>query len=117
MTTTNDNRLAFGLQEYPQTVKAVWGARLIFPADLLWDRQDFYGLDTPDGQRLTAWIKKGALRKALTKAAKLADKYAISQDGSTTVVLYEDKTGIIKANPQRSYGYLYVCAYLHGETE
>lgn len=45
----------------------------------------------------------------------MADKCQIGQDGGQTVTLFEDNIGRIVGNPQRSYGYLYVAAWLHSE--
>lgn len=106
--------LQFGLSiAVPTTAKAAWGARLIFPADLLHDRQGFYNWDTPEGQRLADWLNKtGALKKALTQAKRAAGRFLHSDD-SDLVILYRDGIGIIVANPNASYGYLYVAAWLH----
>jgi hypothetical protein len=113
--------LSFGLSAaIPEAVTTAWGARLIFPDDLLYDRQDMRGDDT---KPLVAWLNgagsgSGALRKALAQARKLSDHYKITRDGKQTVTLFSDKTGVIVACPNGSHGYLYVAAWLHnGEAD
>jgi hypothetical protein len=107
-------KLQFGLHAaIPHDAVTAWGARLIFPDDLVWDRQDFAGLDTPEGQRLKQWLNQGgALRQALKQAGKLAATFAWRPDSDDQRVLYEDATGKIVGNPNRSFGYLYVAAFL-----
>lgn len=105
--------LAWGLDnEVPADVTACWGARWIFPNDMLSDRQDFVGIDTPDGQKLKAWLNGKKGNGALAKSKAAVVKIGLYRDESRVVVLYEDETGIIKGNPRSSHGYLYVCAYL-----
>ena len=89
---------------------AVWGARLIYPADLVWDRQD--NDYTGDGDREAAlkqlheWLNRGALNAAL-KAC-----HRFRSDEQRHAVLHEDERGIIVGNPNASYGYVYVAAWL-----
>jgi hypothetical protein len=135
---TNKVILEWGLQEFPEEAKSVWGARWIFPNDILWDRAGFSKTPDFDGSisiteqikpyddarlALQNWLngmgKSGKklksdspLTKARDNAYKMSKKYQISKDDNRTHILYEDKTGIIQGNPQNSYGYLYVCAYL-----
>jgi len=104
-----DLRLAFGCNKaLPDGVTAAWGARFIYPDDLVWNRQDLKGENTDP---LKDWLNAGALGEA-RRAARLK-----APDGTTdeTVVLYEDDTGIVVANPQASYGYLYVAAWLKAD--
>jgi hypothetical protein len=112
-------RLSFGLwYEVPNEVTAAWGARWIFPNEQLYDRQDIFGHDTEMGKKLIAWLNaNGAehLCSARNTAKKMAQNRDLLQSGNQTIVLYEDETGIIKGNPNASYGYLYVCAYLKEE--
>ena len=108
--------LQFGLaHEVPADRAVAYGARWIFPDQPLWDRQSFAGLDTPEGQRLQKWLNGGALKKASAAAARMSKHSVISPDSGETVALYEDDRAKIVANPQRSYGYLYVAAYLKHE--
>lgn len=102
--------LRFGCtRAIPDDVKTAWGARWIFPADMLWDRQDLQG---PEAAQLQKWLNDGALRKASAKAQRLANNMDLTLDGDDTVTLYEDARGIVCGNPQRSFGYLYVAAWL-----
>lgn len=111
--------LAFGLnQELPEGVLAAWGARWIFPDDQVHDRQAIIGREHKEEfDRLVKWLdgsgkSPGAIRKAMLQARKLYEKGTISSNSSDTVTLYEDDKGIIKGNPNGSYGYLYVVGYL-----
>lgn len=105
--------LSFGLGDaVPAAVSTAWGARLIFPDDLLPDRQDVNGDDVAP---LIAWLNDGALPKALSHARKLADAGKIRNSDSAGFTLYRDRRGVIVANAHASYGYLYVAAWLHEE--
>jgi hypothetical protein len=102
--------LRFGCtRAIPDEVKTAWGARWIFPADMIWDRQDLRG---PEADRLKKWLNSGALRTAAAKAQRLSSNSGLTPDGDETVTLYEDACGIIRGSPQRSFGYLYVAAWL-----
>ena len=105
--------LRFGLSEVVPTGKeAAWGARWIYPNDMVHDRQDFHGIDTAEGQKLMTWLNSGAITKARNRAAELDDSFDINRTDEETVTLYEDETGIIQANPKRSHGYLYVAGWV-----
>lgn len=105
-------KLAWGLTKaIPAGTQVYWGARWIFPDDMLHDRQDFMGIDTEDGIKLRHWLSHGALAKA-KKAARECNLGACE---NRTITLYEDSEGIVKGDPCGSYGYLYVCAYLKGD--
>lgn len=113
---TPTKKLSFGLwYEVPEEVTACWGARWIFPNDQLHDRQSIYGHDTTLGKKLVAWLNGGNLGVARDTAKAMAAKRELLQSGNQTIVLFEDEVGIIKANPNASYGYVYVCAYLKEE--
>lgn len=106
-----ERNLAFGYNAgIPEEVNVVWGGRWIYPDDMVYDRQDFVGMKTEEGQRLKGWLDNGGIGKA----REAARKKVVRPDESREVVLYEDEQGIIKGNPQGSYGYLYVCGYLKG---
>lgn len=107
--------LEFGLhQAVPIKVDAAWGARLIYPDDLLHDRQGFYNWKTEAGQLLKHWLNnQGALRVAISYARRAADCRKITSDGGQQVILYQDKVGIIVGTPNTSHGYLYVAGWLH----
>ena len=103
--------LGFGLRTLPDGVTVAWGARLIWPDDLLRDRQDMVG-DETERERLSKWLNGGALGAALTEARRMADAYELKGSEDRTVTLFEDEQGVVQANPQASHGYLYVAAWL-----
>jgi len=103
--------LAFGLHHaIPATVTTAWGARWIFPDDMLHDRQDMKG-DTIEP--LKAWLNGGVIKQARLNARKAFSHFKINNGSCETVILYQDDTGIVVGNPNRSFGYLYVAAWLH----
>jgi hypothetical protein len=102
--------LVFGLRAIPNGLPAVWGARLIWPGDLVYDRQDMIG-DEPARSELASWLNAGPLATALERM-RSGDRAGLSHHQNHVVVLYEDKRGVIKGSPQASYGYLYVAAWL-----
>jgi hypothetical protein len=82
------------------------------------DRQSFPGRDTPAGIKLHAWLNAdGSLKKALATARRMSRNFQMEPSQHRQVTLYEDETGIVVANPQASYGYLYVAAYLKAEVK
>lgn len=91
----------------PEDGRALWGARWIWPNDQVWDRQDCVGPDE-DRKRLLDWLNSGAGKAA----ASWQMSVFLAHDEDRQVVLYEDDEGIVIGNPQRSYGYLYVAAWL-----
>lgn len=104
--------LAYGLRTHPVD-RAVWGARLIWPGDLLHDRQSVIG-DDADLHALTSWLNAGPLNEAL-RCARLkqdANRNPLRRDEDREVTLYEDEKGIVRANPQSSHGYLYIAGWL-----
>ena len=117
-TQPREPRTMFGLfAAVPETVADAWGARLIYPDDLLHDRQGWKGEASPE---LVAWLNgksgaAGALHLALKNARKLdqARPMRLSRDGRQMVTLYRDDLGVIVASPQGSHGYLYAAGWLH----
>jgi len=99
---------------------ALWGARLIFPDDLLYDRQsNAYVGDADEATAASAlnelhdWINGlGSETKPLKLALAATRTSGLRSDESREVVLYEDERGKIVGNPNASYGYLYVVAFL-----
>jgi hypothetical protein len=106
-------KLGFGLQP-PEDVTTAWGARLIAPADLLWDRQDLKTDSDEAKTALIAWLNgtpsgTGAIAK-MQEALNGMGRYAMP-DGDEFIP-YEDETGKIIANTNRSGGYVYVAGWL-----
>jgi hypothetical protein len=107
--------LTFGYNAgLPDGVRAAWGARFIFPDDLLYDRTGIFG-DEDKRKALVEWLNSGALGAARDEAGRLADSYALRNDETREVVLYEDDEGKIVGNPNRSFGYLYVAGWLKAD--
>lgn len=126
MTETTTPRLTFGLNDaIPDGYEhAVWGARLIYPADLLWDRQDTIHLGDPtqekrDKDLLFDWLN-GTPDRAHEKPhgqhplalALAAVRRTLTPSENRQAVLYEDESGVIVGNPRASGGYVYIAAWL-----
>lgn len=110
--------LQFGYSRaVPKTATTCWGARLIFPDDLLPDRQSFANLETPQGQKLQQWLNGGALKEALTRAKRFAVNGTIDPGAHGEYVLHLDKVGTVVGDAQSSHGYLYVAAWLNEEND
>jgi hypothetical protein len=113
----NKLELAFGRRTHPDNVRAVWGARLIFPNDLVWNRQDVQSESDEAKDELVAWLNgpghgDGALSKALLMLRNPGE-LGLTSSGDNEVVIYEDEDGKIIGSAQKSYGYLYCAAWLH----
>jgi hypothetical protein len=100
----------------PENVEMAWGARLIYPDDLLWDRQGCLPSDTYEKQHMKAdlltWLSAGAGDAARREARALAEERELHAMDQHVLTLYEDKDGIVVGSPQGSGGYLYLAAYL-----
>jgi hypothetical protein len=112
-------KLQFGcVREIPEGIETAWGARWIFPNDFVWDRQCVEG---PEAKALESWLQaptgNSHLRQAIMQAGVLAKNLMLASSDHDAVVLYEDDEGKIVGNPQGSYGYLYVCAWLKGKKQ
>lgn len=106
--------------------KAAWGARLIYPDDLVWDRHGSAG-DEGLVKKTLDWLNEkdeavsnywgeapmNRLGCALYKARQMDNNYEMSSSDKFGYVLYQDGKGAIMATPNASYGYLYVAAYLY----
>jgi hypothetical protein len=110
-----DDIFSFGLSRaVPEKAAAAWGARWIFPDDIVWDRTSWHNGKSEAGDRLMKWLGSdgGAMMRARESARKMAASGVLTRLGQETVVLHEDEIGKIVGNPQRSHGYLYVAAWL-----
>jgi hypothetical protein len=98
-------------------INAVWGARLIWPDDLVHDRQDLDSNNDEAKAALIAWLN-GASDGSGGAIAKMHEKLktpvtlGLKYDGNQTAVIYEDEDGIIMGSAQSSHGYVYVSAWL-----
>jgi hypothetical protein len=103
----------------PENVNVVahWGARAIFTnsdyIDLLPDRQSLTrpenrgGLYTDDRDPLINWVNKTGLPWLRKEAAQQFD----SSSGERRTISFDDGKYHIEADPQGSYGYLYIGAW------
>jgi len=111
---TESIHLNFGYCVPADYVGAAWGARLIYPSDLVYDRQDtqYNG----DGDRAVAvkelhdWLNGGVLRSVLDRL----DTRELRSNEERELVLYDDERGTVVGNPNGSYGYVYVAAWMKG---
>lgn len=112
MTETTERRLSFGYTAgLPENCKAAWGARLIWPDDLLYDRQGRFGEESAL-DALYGWLNNGPLKNALAEARRLSQTELRSSDDKE-VVLYNDDVGTIIGNPNGSHGYFYLAGWRH----
>lgn len=115
---TTEVRPMFGAHALqPEGLRAVYGGRWIVQqdgyTDIVWDRQDVAGTGT---EALIEWLNeprgKGALHKAREHASRLLKDYVMQTSERHPFVLYQDDEGVIVANTNASYGYLYVTGWL-----
>ena len=110
--------IAFGRHTFPDDVPAVWGARLIWPNDLLRDRQDLAAHTDEAKEALMAWLNGDDLgRGAISRMRHaLESPYSLGltpdMPFKEEAVIYEDEHGKIVGSAQSSYGYLYVAGWL-----
>jgi hypothetical protein len=115
--------LSFGLSRaIPPGVSCAWGARLIYPDDLVFNRQDLVG-EGDERKALIDWLNPGpgqgrGIGKAQEAARLFDQRWKLSRDGGQNVILVQDEVGVVCACPNQSHGYLYVAAWLHhGEAD
>lgn len=109
--------LAFGRRTHPENLRAVWGARLIFPNDLVHDRQDLVATDDEAKTELIAWLNDVAIHATQVALGNSNWRYTNgvgSSRDSAEVVIYEDERGKVIGSPQASHGYFYVAGWLKG---
>jgi hypothetical protein len=96
----------------PEGLEAAWGARLIWPNDLVWDRQDMVG-SAEQRKQLGEWLNGGPLRWTLERLSNIEGHYGgLQPSEDREIALYDDGIGKIVGSPQGSHGYLYVAAWL-----
>ena len=106
----------------PDNVRVAWGARMIAPDDLLWDRQGCDGGEEggPERAALLNWLSSGAgeaARKYCRDQRIGKDGSPIAPPNSTEIItLFEDEQGKIVGSVQGSYGYVYTAAWLKEHT-
>jgi len=97
----------FGRQPPADAVRA-WGARAIYQnlaIDLLWDRQSWRPDEKPPAE-FEQWVNKIGL-PWLRQAVK--DEWLPGD--SDRVLTLDEGQYVMEACPNRSFGYLYICAY------
>ena len=103
-------QLGFGRSRgIPEGITTAWGARLIAPADLLYDRQDLVADSDEAKAELVAWLNGGAIRGALDF---LRENYWQLRQDDSELVLYNDVDGAIVGSTQGSGGYVYCAGWL-----
>jgi len=112
-----DDRLRFGLNP-PEGVETAWGARWIIDphggVDPVWDRVDAIG-PTDRRRQLLEYLNAEVGDAPEHQARQLLERGELSWSQDTTVTLYDDQEVTIRANPRRSFGYLYVGAWFKAD--
>jgi len=118
---TLSEELRFGYRRgIPEGITTAWGARLIAPDDLVWDRQDLVAESDEDKAALIEWLNGGAIAKMREALRERYSPYGGRYHGESEIVptedrehvLYQDETGIIVGNTNASHGYVYVSGWL-----
>ena len=91
--------LAFGYKRnIPEGVKALWGARAIYPNDVVWDRTDTVG-EQADKEDLLAWLNGEVKTEPWDTAMQMAASGWMTQDSEDEFVLYQDALGAREGQP------------------
>ena len=108
--------LSFKKEEEPDLY---WGARAIYKdnrsIDLLHDRQSWVGEKPNEKKLLAQWVNEEGIPR-LQRLVK--DLYLDPSENRRIHIVDEENGYVISANPNGSYGYLYIAAYsgyLEGE--
>lgn len=110
--TESELRLAFGYNKgIPADAQAVWGARLIWPDDLVWDRQDLVTKDEASKEVLIDWLNKIGISK-MRENLRMPYTLGLHPIQDIEAVIYEDEIGKIIGNSNASAGYIYVVGWL-----
>ena len=107
-----DSIFSFGLsREVPEGVGAAWGARWIFPDDIVWDRTSWYSPDMEAYEALKTWLDSGALMKARVAARERSRSGALTPVGQETVVLHRTRSARSSRTPRDPTA---ICTWPHG---
>ncbi|WP_134663968.1 hypothetical protein [Amycolatopsis sp. CFH S0078] len=110
-------RLEFGYNKgLPPDVTTAWGCRAIvhddgFALDVPPDRESGFG----DWHTLCGYLRDRDGDGWIGRATEMFATGALTVRSSAEVTLFEDDRAVVRANPMRSYGYLYVCAFFRPE--
>lgn len=111
MTTLKDT-LKFGLRDaVPDEAAAAWGARLIYPDNVVPDRVNCVGAHSARAA-LLAHLRDAAGNKPWQRARELHACGALRPSSTSNVTLFEDDHCLVVGNPRGGSGYLYVAAWL-----
>lgn len=102
------NELRFGHKSDLPDVTAAWGARLIFPDDVVWDRTDAAG-EADEKAKLLGYLRETVGRDPFEKAGAMAGEMRGSE---AVFTLYDDGVAKVVGSPHGNSGYLYVTAWL-----
>ena len=118
-TSTHTIRLEWGLRREIPGASAAWGARAIYHAkeamlDFLRDRQSAGGMET-DRRKLSQWLakKRGGGLQLLTN--RIRSERLVPSSNET--IRIDHGRYHLWASPMRSYGYMYVTAWIDPEPE
>jgi hypothetical protein len=115
--TTTAEALKFGLRDaVPADAQAAWGARLIYPDDVLADRSDCIGSDQAR-RELLDYLREHVGARPWQRARELHNSGQLHPTDSNNLTLYEDERCIVVGNPHGGSGYLYVAAWLKAHAE
>jgi hypothetical protein len=115
--TTTAEALKFGLRDaVPADAQAAWGARLIYPDDVLADRSDCIGSDQAR-RELLDYLREHVGARPWQRARELHNRGQLRPTDSSNLTLYEDEHCIVVGNPHGGSGYLYVAAWLKAPAE
>jgi hypothetical protein len=109
--------LKFGLRDaVPPEALAAWGARLIYPDDVLADRSDCVGSDQAR-RELLDYLREHVGARPWERAREMHNRGELHARDTSDVTLYEDERCIVLANPRGGSGYLYVAAWMKPPSE
>lgn len=113
-----EQRLRWGYHAgLPAEAGTAWGCRAIIDrhgwVDVLWDRSDIIG---EHSDRLAALLAERYGLQWRAEVTLMLRDGRLSTREDREVILVDDEV-IVKANPMRSAGYLYVVAYLRQDAE
>jgi hypothetical protein len=105
------NTLRFGYNAgLPEGIQSAWGCRAILDAgyaDIPHDRVDSFGDSAAIVDYLNKNFNKGMMND---KVKQLVPPDRPGMD-APEIVLFDDDKLVVKCSTQRSFGYLYICAY------
>ena len=104
-------QLKFGYNRgLPAGVTTAWGCRAVVQlgkVDVPFGRESGFG----DWEPLVEYISFEKHGLWMVAAERLFASGELTTAQDREVILFEDDRAVVKANPQRSHGYLYACAY------